>query len=162
LLYAAEQSGYDFSLLKGVVRVNEEQHERMVTKLGALVGGLAGRTIGVWGLTFKANTDDLRDSPALVIVRRLIEEGATVRAYDPAAGERAAALVPGLEVGSDPYEVCQGADALAVLTEWDEFRWMNFDRVAEMLQTPTVLDTRNILDPAALRRQGFTYEGVGR
>ena len=163
LLYAAESAGYDFSLLKGVVRVNQEQHERMVTKLTELVGGsLAGVTIAVWGLTFKANTDDLRDSPALVIVKRLLEEGATVRAYDPAAGERAADLVPGIEVGSDPYEVCNGAAALALLTEWDEFRWMDFDRVAQMLQTPTVLDTRNILDPAALRRQGYTYEGVGR
>jgi UDPglucose 6-dehydrogenase len=163
LLYASENAGYDFSLLKGVVKVNKEQHERMVTKLTELVGGsLAGTTIAVWGLTFKANTDDLRDSPSLVIVRRLVEEGATVRAYDPAAGERAADLVPGLEVGSDSYEVCNGANALAVLTEWDEFRWMDFDRVAAMLQTPTVLDTRNILDPAALRRLGFTYEGVGR
>jgi UDPglucose 6-dehydrogenase len=163
LLYAADAAGYDFSLLRGVVQVNKEQHERMVTKLTDLVGGtLAGTTVAVWGLTFKANTDDLRDSPALVIVRRLIEEGATVRAYDPAAGERAAELVPGLEVGSDPYEVCNGAAALALLTEWDEFRWMDFDRVAELLQTPTVLDTRNILDPAALRRQGYTYEGVGR
>ncbi|MGZ4676652.1 MAG: UDP-glucose dehydrogenase family protein [Acidimicrobiia bacterium] len=163
LLFAAEQAGYDFSLLKGAVQVNQEQHERMVTKLTALVGGsLTGATIAVWGLTFKANTDDLRDSPALVIVRRLLEEGATVRAYDPAAGERAADLVPGLEIGSDPYEVCNDASALAVLTEWDEFRWMNFDRVAQMLQTPTVLDTRNILDPAALRRLGYTYEGVGR
>ena len=163
LLYAAETAGYDFSLLKGVVRVNQEQHERMVTKLTALVGGsLAGATVAVWGLTFKANTDDLRDSPALVIVKRLLAEGATVHAYDPAAGERAADLAPGLEVGSDPYEVCDGAQVLAVLTEWDEFRWMDFDRVAEMLQTPTVLDTRNLLDPAALRRQGYTYEGVGR
>jgi UDPglucose 6-dehydrogenase len=163
LLYAAETAGYDFSLLKGVVRVNQEQHERMVTKLTELVGGsLSGVTVAVWGLTFKANTDDLRDSPALVIVKRLLEEGATVRAYDPAAGERAADLVPGIEIGSDPYEVCNGAAALALLTEWDEFRWMDFDRVAQMLQTPTVLDTRNILDPAALRRQGYTYEGVGR
>jgi UDPglucose 6-dehydrogenase len=163
LLYASENAGYDFSLLKGVVEVNKEQHERMVTKLTALVGGsLSGVPIAAWGLTFKANTDDLRDSPALVIVRRLLEEGAVVRAYDPAAGERAADLVPGLEVVADPYEVCNGARALAVLTEWDEFRWMDFDRVAEMLQTPTVLDTRNILDPAQLRRQGYTYEGVGR
>jgi UDPglucose 6-dehydrogenase len=163
LLYAAENAGYDFSLLKGVVQVNKEQHERMVAKLTALVGGsLAGVPIAAWGLTFKANTDDLRDSPALVIVRRLIEEGAVVRAYDPAAGERAADLVPGLGVGADPYEVCKDARALVLLTEWDEFRWMDFDRVARMLQTPTVLDTRNILDPAALRRQGYAYEGVGR
>ncbi len=163
LLYAARTAGYDFSLLEGVVRVNHEQHERMVTKLTALVGGsLQGVTIACWGLTFKANTDDLRDSPALVIARRLIEEGAIVRAYDPAAGERAADLLPGLEVVADPYEVCAGAAALTVLTEWDEFRWMNFDRVAEMLQSPVVLDTRNLLDPTALRRQGYTYEGVGR
>ncbi len=163
LLYAARTAGYDFSLLEGVVRVNQEQHERMVTKLTHLVGGtLQGVTIACWGLTFKANTDDLRDSPALVIVRRLIEEGATVRAYDPAAGEGAAAMVPGLEVVADPYEVCDGAMALAVLTEWDVFRWMDFVRVAEMLQTPTVLDTRNLLDPAALRRLGYVYEGVGR
>ena len=163
LLYAARTAGYDFALLEGVVRVNQEQHERMVTKLTNLVGGtLQGVTIACWGLTFKANTDDLRDSPALVIVRRLIEEGARVRAYDPAAGEGASAMVPGLEVVADPYEVCDGAIALAVLTEWDEFRWMDFARVAEMLQTPTVLDTRNLLDPAALRRLGYVYEGVGR
>ncbi len=163
LLYAARSAGYDFSLLEGVVQVNKEQHQRMVTKMTDLVGGsLQGVTIACWGLTFKANTDDLRDSPALFFVRRLLAEGAIVRAYDPAAGERAAELVPGLEVATDPYEVCQGAGALAVLTEWDEFRWMDFDRVAEMLQTPLVLDTRNLLDPAALRRRGFTYEGVGR
>ena len=163
LLYAARTAGYDFSLLEGVVQVNKEQHQRMVTKMTDLVGGsLHGVTIACWGLTFKANTDDLRDSPALFFVRRLLDEGAIVRAYDPAAGERAAELVTGLEVAADPYEACEGARALAVLTEWDEFRWMDFDRVAKMLQTPLVLDTRNLLDPAALRRRGFTYEGVGR
>jgi UDPglucose 6-dehydrogenase len=163
LLDTARRHGYDFSLLDGVVQVNREQHERMVTKLTALVGGsLQGRTVAAWGLTFKANTDDLRDSPALVVVRRLIEEGARVRAYDPAAGERAAALVPGLEVVPDPYDACRDADVLAVLTEWDEFRWMDFDRVATTLAHPVVLDTRNLLDPAALRRHGYTYEGVGR
>ncbi len=163
LLYTARNVGYDFSLLRGAVQVNREQHERMVTKVSDLVGGsLAGAKIACWGLTFKANTDDLRDSPALVIVNRLIEEGATVRAYDPAAGERAASLAPGLIVDSDPYAVCEGADVLAVLTEWDEFRWMDFGRVGRMLQTPAVLDTRNLLDPVMLRRHGFTYEGVGR
>src|SRR5664279_2853979 len=121
LLYAARTSGYDFSLLEGVVEVNFRQHERMVEKVRSLVGGtLAGTSVALWGLTFKANTDDLRDSPALVIARRLLEEGATVRAYDPVAGERAAALLPGLEVAPDPYEACAGADVLAVLTEWDE------------------------------------------
>jgi UDPglucose 6-dehydrogenase len=118
--------------------------------------------VGAWGLTFKANTDDLRDSPALVIARRLLEEGARVRAYDPEAGERASALVPGLDVVPDAYVACDGAAVLAVLTEWDEFRWLDFDRVLAALDQPRVLDARNLLDPVALRRRGFTYEGVGR
>ncbi len=163
LLYAARSAGYDFSLLEGVVEVNFRQHERMVEKVRSLAGGaLAGVTVAVWGLTFKANTDDLRDSPALVIARRLLEEGARVRAYDPAAAERAAVLVPGLEIVPDPYEACDGAAVVAVLTEWDEFRWLDFDRVLEALDHPAVLDARNLLDPVALRRRGFTYEGVGR
>jgi UDPglucose 6-dehydrogenase len=163
LLYAARRAGYDFSLLDGVVEVNQRQHERMVDKLTALVGGdLAGATIAVWGLTFKANTDDLRDSPALWIAQRLVDAGATVRAFDPAAGERAAELVAGIEVVADAYEACAGADAVAVLTEWDEFRWLDFDRVMSALAQPNVLDTRNLLDPVAMRRRGFTYEGVGR
>jgi UDPglucose 6-dehydrogenase len=163
LLYTARRSGYDFSLLEGVVEVNQRQHERMVDKLRGLAGGsLSGVKVALWGLTFKANTDDLRDSPALVIARRLIDEGAEVRAYDPAAGERAATLVPGLEVVPDPYDACEGAAVLAVLTEWDEFRWLDFDRVLAALAEPRVLDARNLLDPVALRRRGFTYEGVGR
>jgi UDPglucose 6-dehydrogenase len=163
LLHAARRAGYDFSLLEGVVEVNHRQHERMVDKLAALVGGeLAGTTIAVWGLTFKANTDDLRDSPALWIAQRLVEAGATVRAFDPAAGERAAELVAGIEVVADAYEACTGADAVALLTEWDEFRWLDFRRVHDALARPVVLDTRNLLDPVAMRRHGFTYEGVGR
>jgi UDPglucose 6-dehydrogenase len=163
LLYTARRSDFDFSLLEGVIEVNRRQHERMVEKVTGLAGGsLDGRTIALWGLTFKANTDDLRDSPALVIARRLLEEGARVRAYDPEAGERAATLVPGLEVVPDPYVACEGAGVLAVLTEWDEFRWLDFDRVLAALDEPRVLDARNLLDPVALRRRGFTYEGVGR
>ncbi len=163
LLYAARTAGYDFSLLEGVVDVNRRQHERMVDKVRALAGGeLRGVPIALWGLTFKANTDDLRDSPALVIARRLLEEGAQVRAYDPAAAERAASLVPGLEVVEDAYAACEGAAVLAVLTEWDEFRWVDLDRVHAALSRPAVVDARNLLDPVALRRRGFTYEGVGR
>jgi UDPglucose 6-dehydrogenase len=163
LLYTARRAGYDFSLLQGVVDVNHRQHERMVEKVRSLVGGsLAGVTVAVWGLTFKANTDDLRDSPALVVARRLLEEGARVRAYDPQAGERASTLVPGLEIVPDAYGACEDADVLAVLTEWDEFRWLDLDRVLAALAQPRVVDARNLLDPVALRRRGFTYEGVGR
>ncbi len=163
LLHTASGAGYDFSLLRGAVNVNEQQHERIVAKIRAACGGaLEGVRIALWGLTFKANTDDLRDSPALAIARRLLTEGARVRAYDPVAGEPAAAAFPELEVVADPYDACRDASALAVLTEWDEFRWLDFARVAGALAASNVVDARNVLDPAAMRRLGFSYQGVGR
>ena len=163
LLHASRGAGYDFELLRGAVEVNATQHERMVEKVRAAAGGsLAGKTIGAWGLTFKADTDDLRDSPALVICRRLQDEGATVRAYDPAAGERAATLLPGLELQADVYDAALGADVVAVLTEWDTFRWVDFERVAEAMRGRAIVDCRNLLDPAAMRRRGFEYDAVGR
>jgi UDPglucose 6-dehydrogenase len=164
LRHTAELAGYDFSLLQGVVEVNQRQHERIIEKLRDAAGGsLAGVTVGAWGLTFKANTDDLRDSPALIVCRRLLDEGAVVRAYDPAAGERAAAQVPGLDVVADAYEAVAGASLIVVLTEWDEFRWLDFARVADAMTAPrAMVDARNLLDPAAMRRRGFAYQGVGR
>jgi len=164
LMHTADTAGYDFSLLHGVVEVNRRQHERIIEKLRDAAGGsLSGVRIGVWGLTFKANTDDLRDSPALVVCRRLLDEGATVRAYDPAAGEAAAAQLPGLDVVADPYDAVDGVQLLALLTEWDEFRWLDFGRVAAAMESPRgLVDARNLLDPAAMRRRGFGYQGVGR
>jgi UDPglucose 6-dehydrogenase len=163
LIHAAEHAGYDFSLLDAVVDVNERQHARIVDKVQAAVGGnLAGKPVAVWGLTFKANTDDLRDSPALEIAGRLLAAGARVRAFDPAADERAQTAVAGLEVVADPYDACAGAEVLAVLTEWDQFRWLDFDRVAATMARPIVVDARNLLDASALRHRGFQYVGVGR
>jgi UDPglucose 6-dehydrogenase len=163
LLHTAFNAGYSFSLLQGVVEVNRRQHERMVEKIAVLAGGeLKDVPVGVWGLTFKADTDDLRDSPALAICRRLVEQGARVRAYDPAAGERAGEQLPGLEVVTDAYDACRDARVLALLTEWDEFRWLDFDRVRDVMAAPALLDARNLLDPVALRRRGFVYHGVGR
>jgi UDPglucose 6-dehydrogenase len=163
LLHTAGSAGYDFSLLHGVVEVNRRQHERVVTKIRDAAGGaLAGVTIGLWGLTFKANTDDLRDSPALAVAASLIDQGARLRAYDPAAAEEAGRRLPALDVVADPYEACRGARVLAVLTEWDEFRWLDFERVAEAMEQPAVVDARNLLDPLAMRRRGFAYQGVGR
>ena len=164
LNYTAEAAGYDFSLLRGVVEVNRRQHERIIEKLRDAAGGsLQGVTVGVWGLTFKANTDDLRDSPALVVCEQLLAGGALVRAYDPVAGEAAAAQHPDLDVVADPYEAAAGAQLLALLTEWDEFRWLDFARVAAGMSTPRALvDARNLLDPSAMRRRGFAYQGVGR
>ena len=163
LLHTAREAGYDFGLLAGVVEANRAQHERMVEKVRSAAGGsLTGVVVGIWGLTFKADTDDLRDSPAMVISRRLLEEGATVQAYDPAAGERAQGLLPGLDLRTDAYEAAHGADVVLLVTEWDEFRWIDFERVASVMRHAAIVDGRNMLDPAALRRRGFTYDAVGR
>ena len=158
----AEDAGYDFGLLRGVITVNDEQYERMVAKVGRALGGVVdGAAVAVWGLTFKARTDDLRDSPAIEVIRRLQAQGASIKAYDPAIHDSRPAL-EGIEVATDPYAVCEGADVLVVLTEWDEFRWMDFAKVAGLMRTARIVDTRNLLEPAAVRRRGFTYDGLGR
>lgn len=155
----AEDAGYDFNLLKGVIVVNDEQRDRMVSKIREAVGGsLAGTVIAAWGLTFKANTDDLRESPALGIIDVLIREGAQVRAFDPKGPES----LPSIEIGSDALGVCDGADALVVLTEWDDFRWIDLHDVRDRMKGSAVVDTRNLLDRAAAQRAGLTYCGVGR
>src|SRR5262249_53713232 len=145
------------------IKVNRAQQERIVDKVRDAVGGaLVGRVVSAWGLTFKADTDDLRDSPALAICRRLVEEGATVRAYDPVAGERARGTVPEVELCADVYDASTDVDAVALLTEWDEFRWVDFERIAAVMRRPSIVDARNLLDPAAMRRRGFDYVAVGR
>ena len=125
-------------------------------------GSLDGAVVAVWGLTFKANTDDLRDSPAVTITNRLLEEGATIRAYDPAAGDKAARMLPDCEVCPDPYDAATGADTVVLFTEWDDFRHYDFDRVLDAMRGTAFVDTRNLLDSATMRRLGFDYEGVGR
>jgi UDPglucose 6-dehydrogenase len=163
LLHTARDAGYDFQLLDGVVGVNRVQHERIVDKVRTAAGGsLAGVEIAVWGLTFKADTDDLRDSPSLVIARKLLEEGATVHAYDPVAGEVVAEMMPELDVQPDPYDAATGVDVVALLTEWEELRWLDFELLRSLMRKPAVVDARNLLDPAAMRRRGFEYTGVGR
>ncbi|HEX3620730.1 MAG TPA: UDP-glucose/GDP-mannose dehydrogenase family protein [Acidimicrobiales bacterium] len=166
LIRIAEDAGYDFGLLRGVHEVNAEQFERVVAKVERMVGGpVDGQVVAAWGLTFKARTDDLRQSPALEVLHLLADRGAEVRAYDPAIppaqGETDRRL-DRIAVSGDPYGVCEGAAVLVVLTEWDEFRRLDFAKVAAALSEPRVVDARNLLDPAALRRKGFSYEGVGR
>jgi len=164
LIRIAEDAGYDFGLLRGVRQVNDEQFERVALKVERMAGGsVDGRVIGAWGLTFKARTDDLRESPALEVLRRLVSRGAIVRAYDPAVpvGSTHEDL-DGIQVEGDPYAVCEGAAVLVVLTEWDDFRRLDLGKVAAGMEEPRVVDARNLLDPAALRRRGFTYEGIGR
>ena len=158
----AEDAGYDFGLLRGVITVNDEQYERMTAKVERMLDvPVDGASIAVWGLTFKARTDDLRDSPSVEVVRRLQAKGASIKAYDPAiSGPRPS--LEGIEVLDDPYAVCEGADVLVVLTEWDEFRWLDFAKVAGLMRAARLVDTRNLLEPAAVRRRGFTYDGLGR
>lgn len=163
LVKIAEDAGYDFDLLKGVITVNDEQFARVTAKIEAAVGGsVEGRTVGVWGLTFKARTDDLRDSPALEIVGRLLERGARVLAYDPSEPSAGDPRLAGIELTADPYAAVAGAEVLAVLTEWDELRWLDFDKVADVMAGRHVVDARNLLDRTSLERRGFTYTGIGR
>jgi len=159
LVRIAQDNGYDFSLLRGVIEVNEQQFERMTAKVVRMAGGsVEGKTVGVWGLTFKARTDDTRRSPSLEVIGRLLARGARVKAYDPAAHQE----IEGVERAADPYAACEGASVLVVLTEWDELRWVDFEKVAGVMAEPRIVDTRNLLDPAAARRRGFAYEGIGR
>jgi UDPglucose 6-dehydrogenase len=158
----AEDAGYSFDLLKGVIVVNDEQRSRMVDKVVRAVGDLDGATVAAWGLTFKANTDDLRESPSLAVIAELIARGAKVRAYDPQVRHASKALPDGVELVHDAYDVCDGADVLVVLTEWDEFRWCDLATVGERLAARNIVDTRNMLDRAGAIRLGFTYQGVGR
>ncbi len=168
LIAIAEHHGYDFHLLRGVLAVNEEQFGRVSNKVCKAIAGsagdVAGKTVAVWGLTFKARTDDLRESPALKVIGRLLLAGLKVRAYDPAISPASAGseALAGIEVCEDAYDACTGADALVVLTEWDEFKWLDFERVRELMVSPRVVDGRNHLDRAELIRRGFTYEGIGR
>lgn len=161
LVKIAEGNGYDFALLRGVIQTNDEQYERIALKVVEVCGGsVAGKTIASWGLTFKANTDDLRDSPAIAILQTLKEMGATIRAYDPAA--RGVEMLPWVQRCDSALDACDGADALAVLTEWPEFTAVNPDDVASRLKSAVVVDGRNVLNPQQWKSSGFQYRGVGR
>ena len=164
----AEDAGYAFDLLEGVIAVNLEQFDRVAARAIEMVGGsVAGTTLAVWGLTFKARTDDLRDSPSLEVIARLRAAGAHIRAYDPSMPDGAvppvkAGVLEGIEVVADPYDACDGAALLLVLTEWDEFRWLDIEAVGGRLAERRILDGRNLLDREALLRHGFAYRGIGR
>lgn len=161
LVKIAEGNGYDFALLRGVIQTNDEQYERIALKVVELCGGaVAGKTVAAWGLTFKANTDDLRDSPSIAILSLLRDMGAQVRGYDPAA--RGLEAYPWIERCDSALQACEGADALAVLTEWPEFAGIAPGEAATRLARTAVVDGRNVLDAATWKSAGFEYRGVGR
>jgi UDPglucose 6-dehydrogenase len=154
---------YDFKILKAVEAVNENQKKLLVRKLEAHFGSLKGRTIAVWGLAFKPKTDDMREAPATVIIKALLDKGAKVHAYDPEAMKVAKGIF-GSKVTfvNKNYDALKGADALAVVTEWHEFREPDFARMRKLLRQPTIFDGRNIYNPAQMKQLGFTYYSVGR
>ena len=160
LLTVAKAAGYDFSLLRGVLAVNDEQFDRIVAKVSDRVS-LDGARVALLGLAFKAGTGDVRSSPALEIARRLMAGGASVQAYDPVVPAAAVADVVGLTVKTDPYTACDGAAALVIATEWEEFRGLDVGRVAELMSGRHVVDARNLLDPDTWAEHGFSYTGVG-
>jgi UDPglucose 6-dehydrogenase len=163
IAHFAREVGQELEIIESVIRVNERQRERMVEKIvEALDGDIDGRTIGVLGLSFKPETDDMRDAPALDIIRGLEKRGARIRAYDPQAMEEASKLLPDLTTCDDAYEACSGADALVLVTEWNQFRMLDLARVKSLLRQPVIIDLRNIYEPGPMREAGFRYFCVGR
>jgi len=146
-----------------VIRINEEQRQRFLRKVRAVLWTLRGKRLGVLGLAFKGGTDDIRESPALLLVQELLREHCQVRAYDPAAMERSKeVLKSSIEYAKDAYEAAKDADALLILTEWEEFACLDLDRLRKLLKYPIVLDGRNLYDPANMVEHGFSYYSVGR
>lgn len=163
LLKIARDAGYHFELLDGVITINEEQFARVTDKIRVAAGGdLSNATVAIWGLTFKARTDDLRDSPSLAIIKRLVAAGATVQAYDPTVDGPKPGLPNDITIADTAYAACKGADVLAVLTEWDEFRWLEIGQVADQMAGRAIVDARNLLDRNDWRRAAFDYQGIGR
>ncbi len=159
----AKESGYDFRLLDEVIRINEEQRHRFLRKVRSVLWTLRGKRLGVLGLAFKGGTDDIRESPALMLVQELLREGCKICAYDPAAMGRAKeVLSPQVEFARNAYEAATGVDALLILTEWEEFAALDLKGLRTLLRYPIVLDGRNLYDPAVMAQHGLSYYSVGR
>jgi UDPglucose 6-dehydrogenase len=159
----AKESGYDFRLLDEVIRINEEQRHRFLRKVRSVLWTFRGKRVGVLGLAFKGGTDDIRESPALLLVQELVREGCRVCAYDPAAMENAKAILKsGIDFAADAYEAATGTDALLILTDWEEFATLDLQRLRDLVKYPIVLDGRNLYDPEEMLDHGFSYYSVGR
>jgi len=150
------------ALLRTVMEINRDQRRQVLHKLREILGALRGRKIGLLGLAFKPNTDDMRDAPSVEIAHMLLREGATVAGYDPVAHDTARRTIPDLPLAKTPYELAEGCDALILLTEWNEFKHLDLARIRVAMKTPVFIDGRNVHDPEAMREAGFLYRGVGR
>jgi UDPglucose 6-dehydrogenase len=158
----AESLGYRFKIVETVIEVNERQHERMVERIESALGTLKEKRLGVLGLTFKPNTDDIRESPAIKIVKNLVDKGVSVAAFDPVGMEAAKQVLEKVIFVKDVYDAAKDADGLVLITEWNEFRFLDWDRVKALLRFPIVVDLRNIYDPGRMKARGFEYHCVGR
>ena len=162
LIWSASRMGVHTPLLTSAVKINKRQVRLAAARLESLIGGLDGKTVAVWGLAFKPNCDDIRESPALALVRQLINDGCAIRAYDPVAMEEAARLFPEVEYCAGPYEAATGADAIVLATAWEHFLSVDFGRLRLLVRRPLILDGRNFLDGEAAIDAGFIYAGIGR
>ncbi len=163
LAYMAKEKGLNPKILEGVMEINYERRKGAVRHTEALLGGsLKGRTVGLLGLAFKPNTDDMRDAPSIDIAQELNAAGAKVHGYDPVATNVARSILPAVEFFDNPYKMAQDCDALIVVTEWNEFKQLDLDKLKSLLKKPVIFDGRNIYDPATMKAMGFTYRGVGR
>ncbi|MFA9401720.1 MAG: UDP-glucose dehydrogenase family protein [Anaerolineales bacterium] len=162
LAHMADEKGRHPQLLQAVMDINDDRRRLLVEKIREGVGDFEGKVIGVLGLTFKPNTDDLRDAPALDIAERLLKGGAAVRAYDPVGMPGAAKLMPAIEMAEDAYALAEGSDALVICTEWNEFKQLDLQRIKGLLRNPIIIDGRNIYEPLDMAQLGFTYVAMGR
>jgi len=162
-IYIAQKLGCEFGLLKEVRKINEDQKKSIIEKISKLIWNIQGKTITVWGLSFKPNTDDIRNSPPIEIINELLNRGARIRAYDPKATPNARKVLKGnITYCKDAYKAAEGGDCLVVLTEWEEFMDIDFTKLKKNLKCPAVVDGRNIFDPKKMKKHGFMYMGVGR
>ena len=162
MAHIAKELDYDFEIVNAIITVNQRQRERMVTKIENAIGDLAGKTIAFLGLTFKPNTDDIREAPAIFIIQELVKKGARIKAFDPAGVDNAKEVLPDIEYTGDAYGTMENADGLVIATEWNQFRNLDWDRIKGLLKNPLVVDLRNIYEPDRMRKLGFSYSTVGR
>ena len=158
----AENYGYDYKLLKATNEINEEQKKHFVKKIKDTLKDVNNKKIGVLGLSFKPNTDDMRFAPSIYIIQELQKENTKIKAYDPEAMEKAKSIFTDVEFCKDPYETAKDSDALIILTEWNEFKELDLKKIKSLLKNPVIIDGRNIYNPEDLRKEGFTYISIGR
>lgn len=161
-IWISEKLGYDFSLLKEVKKINQRQRELFIKKVESTLGIIKDKKIGILGLSFKPNTDDIREAPSIYVIQILKQKGAKLKAYDPKAMDKMKTVFPDIEYCNSVYEAAKGVDCLLIITEWDEFRKMDLEKIKSLMLSPIIIDGRNIFEPARLQKLGFTYISIGR